>query len=479
MMKSFGIQYLPESISPEVASHPDIKTRRYAIVGAGAAGLCAIKYLKQAGAENIDCFEIGTKIGGLWCYENDNGQSSAYKSLHINTARTFTRFSHMDLPEDAQAFPHHTDMYQYFLNYAEKFDLVRHVRFKSKVTDVRHAAGYTARAPKWEVEIEGGETGTYDVVIVASGHLSRPRDLPEFTKFSGEYLHSHYYREPEPFAGKRVCVIGGANSAFDICSDVCVIAKETVMVARSGVIISPKTVFGVPYGDIMLHLNRKWVPNGVRRRAGTALTWAMHGDMTKLGFKKQTRWQHTTSNGTLVSHIQYRRVIVKQGIERIEGKKIFFVDGTSGEFDVLFAATGYDLEFPFISTDLVPTYGSSVDLYKRIVRPGQDGLYFLGYVNTTIALNQMYEHQMKWILKFDSGEVQLPSEREMLADIAQKKEWIVNRYGPSERYNMEEPHMSYFPELELSSSTQESKRRNQRPAWMLRQKRALVEGLGD
>jgi len=53
MMKSFGIQYLPESISPEVASHPDIKTRRYAIVGAGAAGLCAIKYLKQAGAENI------------------------------------------------------------------------------------------------------------------------------------------------------------------------------------------------------------------------------------------------------------------------------------------------------------------------------------------------------------------------------------------------------------------------------------------
>src|SRR6478609_2573133 len=159
MMKSFGIQYLPESISPEVASHPDIKTRRYAIVGAGAAGLCAIKYLKQAGAENIDCFEIGTKIGGLWCYNNDNGQSSAYKSLHINTARTFTRFSHMDLPKDAQAFPHHTDMYQYFLDYAEKFDLVRHVRFNSRVTDVRHAAGYNPQAPKWEVEIEGGETG--------------------------------------------------------------------------------------------------------------------------------------------------------------------------------------------------------------------------------------------------------------------------------------------------------------------------------
>ena len=132
----------------------------------------------------------------------------------------------MDLPKDAQAFPHHTDMYQYFLNYAEKFDLVRHVRFKSRVTDVGTRPATPTEAPKWEVDIEGGETGIYDFVIVASGHLPRPGDLPEFTKFSGEYLHSHYYREPEPFAGKRVCVIGGANSAFDICSDVCVIAKR-------------------------------------------------------------------------------------------------------------------------------------------------------------------------------------------------------------------------------------------------------------
>jgi cation diffusion facilitator CzcD-associated flavoprotein CzcO len=472
----FGIQYLPESITPEVASHPGIKTRRYAIVGAGAAGLCAIKYLKQAGAEHIDCFEIGTKIGGLWCYNNDNGLSSAYRTLHINTARTFTRFSHMDLPKDVQAFPHHTDMYQYFLDYAEKFNLVQHVRFKSKVVGISHAPDHTAVSPKWLVEVEGRQPETYDAVIVCTGHLSRPRDLPEFTRFGGEYLHVHHYREPEGFAGKRVCVIGGANSAFDVSADICVIAKKTVMVARSGVIISPKTVSGIPYGDIMLHLNRRCVPNWVRRRAGLFITWLMHGDMTKLGFKKQTRWQHTTSNGTLVSHIQYRRVTVKQGIERIEGKRIFFVDGTSEEFDSLVAATGYDLEFPFIAKELVPTKDSYVELYKRIVRPGQNGLYFLGYVNTTVALNIMFEHQMKWILRVDSGKSQLPPEAEMWNDIAAKRAWIVERYGDSERYSMEEPHLVYFPELERSS--REGETRNRQRGSRSGHRRAAVDAFG-
>jgi hypothetical protein len=350
-------------------------------------------------------------------------------------------------------------MLQYFLDYAAKFDLVRHVRFKSRVTDVRKAETFRPDAPKWVVEVEGGDPQIYDAVIVATGHLSRPRNVEALQKFSGEYMHSHYYREPANFVGKRVCVVGAANSAFDICSDICVVAKKTVIVARSGVVISPKVVFGIPFRDITLHLDRKWVPHTIRRWGNKFLTYLMHGDMTKLGFKKQTHWQHATSNGTLVSHIQYRRVAVKHGIEKVEGARITFVDGTSDEFDTLIAATGYDLEFPFMSSELVSPNGSYVDLYKRIVRPGLNGLYFLGYVNTTIALNLMFEHQMKWILGVDSGAIALPGEAEMQSDIAAKKQWIIARYGDSERYSMEEPHMVYFPELERSRRRSVKRRR--------------------
>ena len=31
-------------------------------------------------------FEKGSDIGGNWRYRNDNGQSAAYRSLHINTS---------------------------------------------------------------------------------------------------------------------------------------------------------------------------------------------------------------------------------------------------------------------------------------------------------------------------------------------------------------------------------------------------------
>jgi dimethylaniline monooxygenase (N-oxide forming) len=462
-MSLLGIMYLPESISPNVPSHPDVKSRRYAVIGAGAAGLCAIKYLKQAGAEHIDCYEAGSKIGGLWCYGNDSGTSSAYRTLHINTPRTLTRFSHMDLPEHVQAFPHHTELYQYLLDYAEKFDLVRHVRFQSRVVELQHAAAHSSIAGKWELKTEDGEGQIYDCVIVATGHLTKPAHVSELREnFTGTYMHAHDYRQPEDFVGKRVCIVGAANSAFDIATDICVTAKRTVMVARSGVVVSPKTVFGVPFRDITLHLDRPWVPDYVRRRASKFLIWLMHGDMTKLGFKKQARRQHATSNGALVNHINYRRIEIKHGIDRVDGQSLFFSDGKCEEFDCLVAATGYRVNFPFLSQDIVPTDGEHLDLYKRIVPPGQPGLFFLGYVNTSIALMLMFEHQMKWILEFESGQAELPDIEVMRADIEAKKRWVSEQYGDSPRYNLEEPHLVYFPQLQRSITEGKKRSRSRR-----------------
>src|SRR5258706_13453067 len=45
------------------------------IIGAGSSGVTAAKSLKEKGVP-FDCFEIGSKIGGMWRYENDNGLSS-------------------------------------------------------------------------------------------------------------------------------------------------------------------------------------------------------------------------------------------------------------------------------------------------------------------------------------------------------------------------------------------------------------------
>src|SRR4029434_3180304 len=95
-------------------------TRRIAVIGAGACGICAAKYLLEVGFD-VTVYEIGTQIGGLWCYENDNGRSSAYRTLHINTSRGVTRFSDLDFDAATQPFPDHVDMHRYLVRYATHF----------------------------------------------------------------------------------------------------------------------------------------------------------------------------------------------------------------------------------------------------------------------------------------------------------------------------------------------------------------------
>jgi cation diffusion facilitator CzcD-associated flavoprotein CzcO len=54
---------------------------RACIVGAGSSGIVAAKVLAERGIA-FDCFEKGSGVGGNWRYENDNGMSAAYASLH-------------------------------------------------------------------------------------------------------------------------------------------------------------------------------------------------------------------------------------------------------------------------------------------------------------------------------------------------------------------------------------------------------------
>lgn len=429
------------------AEDPAWRSRRFAVIGAGAAGLAAAKHLVQVGFEDVTVFEIGTQIGGLWCFGNDNGRSSAYRTLHINTARNITRYSDFGFPPDVQTFPSHRDMHAYFEAFAERFDLKRHIRFRSRVRSVRPAPDHEAAAPRWIVETEDGAAQEFDRVLVASGHLSDPSHVEAFRGFSGTYLHSHDYKEPEPFVGKRICVVGVGNSALDIAGDVCVNAKRTVLVARSGVTILPKLFAGVPFTDITFKLYRGWIPDWFRSRALRGLAYLVQGDLRRLGFRPVTARTHTLSNAVAVQHIAYNRIAVKHEIEGVEGRTLRFSDGTSEEFDVLIGATGYRLTLPFLDPGLVPVQDNEIDLYRRVVPPGWPGLYFVGFVNPSGPLNLCFEYQARWICGIERGVVALPSDAAMREAIAKKRAHTRRTYKNTARHTIEEDHLVYFTEL--------------------------------
>ena len=424
--------------------------KRIAIIGAGAAGICAAKYMREAGFE-VTVFEIGSQIGGMWCYRNDNGLSSAYRTLHINTSRSVTRFHDLDFDDDTQAFPDHWDMHRYLEKYARHFDLVPLIRFNTKVIDIRPAFDPATEPPCWALDLEDGTTEQFDTVIAATGHLADPLHVPMFRDdFTGRYVHSHDYEEPDSFVGDRICVIGVGNSACDIASDVCVTSSRCVLVARSGVIVLPKLFCGIPFTDITRKIQRPYFPAWLRRKLTAFLTFLIHGDMQRLGFRPLTERVHTTSNGTIVTDIAYKRVEVKHEIVKIDGKTLYFSDGSSEDFDAIIAATGYRIELPFISRDIVPLQDNKLRLYKRMVQPGRRGLYFMGFFNTDTALNMVFEHQARWIRSVETGDAALPSDAAMQADVEAHERWVRERFKDTLRHTIEEEHVVYLSALRKS-----------------------------
>lgn len=420
--------------------------KHIAVIGAGATGLCAAKYLVQAGFE-VTVFEIGSQIGGLWVYNNDNGLSAAYRTLHINTAKNLTQFHDFPFDASVQRFPDHWDMTRYFSQYADHFDLRRRILFNSKVADVRPVFSPGAEPPKWELETEDGRVRTFDSVMVCTGHLWKPMHVPDFEKFGGTYLHGHDYREPDDFVGKRICVVGTGNSAVDIASDVCVNSPGTVMVARTGVVIAPKLMFGIAFTDITEKLYKWWIPDRFRRWFVKTMAWIAHGNMKRYGFPPITKRVHPTTSATVIHDIAYHRIKIKQGIDKIEGRNITFVDGTTEEFDVLIAATGYLIDVPFLKPEIVEVKDNRIDLFRRVIHPDWPGLCFIGMINSTTALNRNFENQMRWVVDLERGVCALPTREKMYAKMRQKNAFIAEHYKDTPRHTIEEEHVIYFREL--------------------------------
>jgi len=406
-------------------------TKRFAIIGAGAAGLCAAKHLVASGVD-VTIYEIGSQIGGLWVYENDNGRSSAYRSLRINSEARVSSFKDFPFPPDAPLYPDHAEMKEYFRAYAERFDLVRRIRFNSRVTAVEQ------RADGLAVRLENGAEAMFDGVVAASGHQSDPRDPPELKAFTGEYLHAHDYRVPEAFTGKRVLVIGPGNSGVDVAADLCTVTEHTALCARSPVLIMPRMMFGAPNSRTLVAIEKPWVPWAVRIWARALLTRIFHGRMEQWGFRTPKTRTHPISHPTLMSHIAWRRIAVRPGIESIAGQDVRFVDGSTDRFDSIIAATGYVTTFPYLSPEQVPLSGTRPLLYNRVVHPSLPGLYFVGLFDVSGGSNiRMMDDQSEYVAAIASGRVKLPDKEAMMRAIQADHEWAAKQFPDSPRYGLE------------------------------------------
>ena len=391
--------------TPRTAAEP-----RICVVGAGMSGLAAVDVLVRAGF-SVTCYEAGSGVGGMWRYENDSGRSAAYASLQTNTSKRRMQYPSFPQPDAAPDFPHHSDMLAYLSTYAEANELARHVRFGATV----ERAEPTEDA--WEVTVAGEPVRRFDWLVVASGHYWDAIVPTLRGEFSGEVLHVRAYRNPERFAGKRVVVVGGAQSALDIAAEISSVAASTTLACDHVHELLPRYAFGRPLDErdtaaaLLLPLPLvRVIVRALTRLAGTTPERGALRPPERPLFDGQ--WPIIVSPAAQAA-LRERAFSCAPRVAQLDGERVRFADGSAAPADTIVFATGYEIGFPFLPADLVRAAGREFPLYRRIISPHAPCLAFIGIVEAGPGMFEIVERQSQWLAQFIDGSIRAPDNETM------------------------------------------------------------------
>lgn len=417
---------------------PSPNAPRACIIGAGSSGLVAVKALSDAGIA-FDCFEESDRVGGLWVFGNANGRSAAYRSLSINTSRARMEYADFPMPPHYPDYPGHAQIASYFEAYAARFDLHRHIRFRTRVE--RAAPGAHGG---FDVSLADGSRTHYDALIVANGHHWDPK-LPEPLPgtFDGVSLHSSEYvspNEPHALAGRRVVVVGLGNSAVDIASELASASDAATvwLSVRRGAWVLPKYVFGRPLDQ--LGVTPGFLPLRARQAISRWLYRAVLGRIEAHGLPApdhQIGNAHPTVSSDLLPLLKAGRIRVKPPLASFHGTHVAFADGSREPVDAIVYATGYNVTFPFFDPSFLSAPENELPLYFRTLHPDIAGLYFVGLAQPLGAIMPIAEAQAKLIADALRGRYVPPPRDEMRQSAEAEREAVRLRYVPSRRHTMQ------------------------------------------
>jgi hypothetical protein len=349
-------------------------TRRYCVIGAGAAGLSAIHELRAAGHEVVG-YEQTDRVGGHW--------HTVYDALHLITSRDMTAFDGFPMPARYPHFPSRDQVRDYIESFADVHGLRPLIRFRTSVCSVVPVpSDGRPGSAGWRVRTSAGEDELFTGVLIANGHLWDPR-IPQLPgRFDGVQLHSSEYRNTGDLAGVRVLVVGAGNSGCDLAVDVAQHRLQADIVMLEGINFQPKSYFGQPRQEV--EFLKQFSPDE-QDFLNRLLAKVVLGDPASYGMpapvSRTLAGGPTTVNSLLMYWIQHGRVGVRPGVERFAGQAVHFVDGSAAEYDSVLWATGFNVRLPFIADDLLPwSAGAPVRRAGGILPEGVEQLYLIGLI---------------------------------------------------------------------------------------------------
>ena len=355
-------------------------TKRIAIIGAGPSGLAQLRAFQSAAKQGTDipeivCFEKQSNWGGLWNYTwrtgvDENGEpvhGSMYRYLWSNGPKEGLEFADYSFEEhfgkQIASYPPRAVLFDYIEGRVKKAGVRDWIRFSSVVRWVEYdAATETFTVTVHDMAKDHVYKEQFDYVVCASGHFSSPNvpEYPGFDQFNGRIVHAHDFRDAREFTGKDVLLVGASYSAEDIGSQCW------------------------KYGAKSIVTSYRSAP---------------------MGFDWPENWEE------------------KPALERVEGRTVYFIDGSSKEFDAIILCTGYRHYFPFLPDDLrlkTANRLATADLYKGVVYVHNPKLFYLGMQDQWFTFN-MFDAQAWWVRDVILGRIELPdSKQTMLDDVAER-----------------------------------------------------------
>jgi cation diffusion facilitator CzcD-associated flavoprotein CzcO len=339
------------------------------IIGAGPAGLATTAALQARGL-SATILEKSDAVGAVW--------RRHYDRLHLHTDRARSGLPGLPIPTAYGRYPSRARVVEYLETYAAKFDLKP--IFNAPVEAVRRDGRI------WRVQA-GKNSRTAPIVVVATGWADYPHSptWPGMETFGGPIVHSSVYRNPAPFTGKRVLVIGYGNSGAEIALDLAEAAIDVTLSVRSPVNVVPRELFGVPI--LFFPAAEQWLPPRAADFLNAPAIRLAVGSLATAGLTKAAKGPLRTiaedgrppliDIGTLDA-IRDGRIKMRGDVASFTVTGVAFKQSPAEPFDAAILATGFRPDLRALLPDAQGVLSASGAPLVSGRTTSEPGLFFCG-----------------------------------------------------------------------------------------------------
>jgi cation diffusion facilitator CzcD-associated flavoprotein CzcO len=363
------------------------------IIGAGPAGLATAAELRRRGVA-ATVLERADAIGASW--------RSRYDRLRLNSSRWFSKLPNAPYPRGTGLFPSRDEVVGYLEAYAERHEL--DVRFATEVERIDPVGG------AWALKTSAGTVGATQVVVAAGyEHTPIVPAWPGRDRFAGTLLHSGAYRNPAPFRGDDVLVVGPGCSGMEIAYDLSANGAARV---RLAVRTPPNMIVRSPIGPFLARMLMR-LPTARADKIMRSVMRRQVGDLSEYGLPlpeegiasrlKRLKLAPTIVDSEMLDAIRSRRIEVVAAVDTLDEAGAVLADGTRADVDAIVAATGWrpGLEPVLGHLDVLDDHGAPLATGDQ---PAAPGLRFVGYVVAPAPLGLM-GREARGVAKAIAGEL--------------------------------------------------------------------------